>query len=133
MKRNEAEALISAILTLRESATDAQASKAVQLYPTLKGAGALVKAGTRIHWNGGIKRAAADLWDTAENSPENAPALWEDIDYRAGYRIIPETITAGAAFALNECGWWGDVLYRSTMDANVYTPEQYPAGWEAVT
>ena len=34
------------------------------------------------------------------------------------------------AFSKDELGWWGDVVYRSAMDANVYTPEQYPAGWE---
>ena len=36
------------------------------------------------------------------------------------------------AYALGECGWWGDVLYRSTIASNVWTPEAYPAGWEAV-
>lgn len=34
--------------------------------------------------------------------------------------------------AQGECGWWCDVLYRSTIAANVWTPEAYPAGWEAV-
>lgn len=88
--------------------------------------------GTRINHNGVIKRAAVDLWDTPENNPDNAPSLWEDISYMDGYRIIPETITAGAAFAKDECGWWKGVLYRSLIDANVYTPEQYAAGWEIV-
>lgn len=46
--------------------------------------------------------------------------------------IIADTITAGTAFAKDECGWWGDVLYRSLIDANVYTPDDYPAGWEVV-
>lgn len=132
MKRSQATALVAALVALREDATDAQASKAIQLYPVLKQNGALVKAGTRINWNGQLKRAAADLWDNAENSPDNAPALWEDINYRDGYRIIPDEITAGLAFSLDECGWWGDVLYRSKLDANVHTPEQYPDGWEVV-
>lgn len=132
MTRGEAKSLVAAMVALREDATDAQASKAIQLYPLLKQNGALVPAGTRINWNGQLKRAAADLWDIAENSPDNAPDLWEAINYREGYRIIPETITVGLAFALDECGWWGDVLYRSKLAANVYTPEQYPAGWEVV-
>ena len=71
--------------------------------------------------------------DTEADTPDNAPTLLEDIAYREGYRIIPATITAGTAFAKDECGWWGDVLYRSLIDANVYTPEAYPAGWEVVT
>ena len=111
--------------------TDADASNSVLLYPTLKGDASLIKAGTRINWNGTLKRAAVDLWDTAENTPDAATDLWEDIDYKDGYRIIPETITAGLAFSKNEFGWWKGELYKSILDAaNVYTPEQYPAGWE---
>ena len=76
--------------------------------------------------------AAVDLWDTKENNPDNAPTLWEDIAYKEGYRIIPETITAGTAFMKDERGWWKDTLYKSTLDNNVWTPEQYPSGWEEV-
>lgn len=102
------------------------------LFPRLKGDGSLVKAGTHINWGGVVKRAAVDLWDTEPNDPNHTPGLWEDITYREGYRIIPETITAGAAFQKDECGWWEDTLYKSLIDANVYTPAAYPAGWETV-
>lgn len=132
MTRTEANAFIAAIEALRDNATDAQASLAIEVYPTLKTSGNLVKSGTRINWNGKIKRAAVDLYDTTENNPDNAPTLWEDINYREGYRIIPDIITVGTAFAKDECGWWGDVLYKSLLDSNVYTPESYPAGWELV-
>lgn len=131
MTRNEAEKVIAALVRLREAATDEQASRAVELYPTLKNSGALIKSGTRILWGGVLKRAAVDVWDSKENSPDNAPALWEDVLYREGYRIIPEVISVGLAFASGEIGWWGDVLYRSILETpNTYTPEQYPAGWE---
>lgn len=129
---NKARKLRPYIVQASASLDDASASNAAELFPVLTGDGSLVPAGTRINWHGTIKRAAADLWDTAENTPDNAPALWEDIAYREGYRIIPATITAGTAFAKDECGWWGDTLYRSLIAANVYTPEAYPAGWEVV-
>ena len=132
MTRLEAQSFVNAVKALRESATDAQASRAAAVYPTLKTDSALIPAGTRINWEGTIKRAAVDLWDTVENNPDNAPAMWEDINYKEGYRVIPETITAGTAFALDECGWWNDVLYRSLIAANVYTPDAYPAGWKVV-
>lgn len=111
------------------SLDDAVASTAAELFPNLKGDSSLIKAGTRINWNGIVKRAAVDLWDTAENNPDNAPTLWEDIGYREGYRTIPEVITAGTAFAKDECGWWEDVLYVSLLDNNVWNPTQYPSGW----
>lgn len=117
-----------------EMLTDAQASEVAAIYPVLMEDGSLIKAGTRINWEGKLMRAASDLWDRPENNPDNAPALWEEINYREGYRVIPETITAGTAFAKGERGWWGDVLYESVFDGqNVWTPEAYPGGWVVVS
>ena len=130
MNRAEALRLRAIIETAAASLDDKTASTAPTLFPRLKQDGSLIKAGTRINHNGSIKRAAVDLWDTEANNPDNAPTLWEDILYRDGYRIIPDVITAGMAFALDELGWWGDKLYKSLLSANVYTPEQYPNGWE---
>ena len=132
MKREEALKLRSIIEQAVASLPDKEASEAATLFPRLKQDNSLVSAGTRINWNSTVKRAAVDLWDTEANNPDNAPALWEDLAYREGYRIIPSTITAGTAFALDECGWWADALYKSLMSANVYTPDQYPAGGEKV-
>ena len=132
MTRNEALRLRAIVEQAAASLPDKEASEGAALFPRLKGDGSLVSAGTRINWGGVIKPAAVDLWDTDTNTPDAAPTLWEDIAYRHGYRIIPATITAGAAFAQGECGWWGDVLYRSTIASNVWTPDAYPAGWEAV-
>ena len=133
MTRKEALCLRAIVEQAAASLDDKTASTAGMLFPRLKQDGALVKAGTRINWNGTLKRAAVGLWDTPENNPDNAPTLWADIQYRNGYRIIPETITVTTAFAAGEYGWWGDVLYKSKVNSNVYTPEQYAPNWEAVT
>ena len=111
--------------------TDPQASQLVELYPRMPKNGSLVKAGTRFNWNGQLKRAAVDLWATEQNDPDHAPTLWEDINYKDGYRVIPAQLTAGTAFAKGEYGWWGDTLYESLLDANVWTPDAYPSGWKA--
>ena len=132
MTRKEAKAFINSLIKMRDGSTDAIASTAIDVFPTIKEDSALIKVGTRINWNGVLKRAAVDLYDTIENNPDNAPTLWEDINYREGYRIIPETITVGTAFAKEELGWWGDELYKSLIEVNVYTPIAYPAGWEKV-
>ena len=102
------------------------------ILPQLKLNNELVKSGTYINWKGAIKRAAVDLWDTNENNPDNAPYLWNDISYKEGYRIIPTTISVALAFAKDELGWWEDTLYRSLLDANVWTPEANPQGWEEI-
>lgn len=113
--------------------TDANASTLPEMFPRLKQDGSLVSAGTRINWNGQLKKAAVDLWDTAENNPDNAPDLWEDINYVNGYRVIPETITVATAFAKGELGWWKDAVYESLYDGNSWNPEQFAAGWRKRT
>ena len=132
MTRKEAMRLRAIVEQAATSLDDKTASTAGMLFPRLRRDGALVKAGTRINWNGTLKRAAVNLWDTPENNPDNAPTLWAGIQYRNGYRIIPEAITVTTAFAEGEYGWWGDVLYKSKVNSNVYTPEQYAPNWEQV-
>lgn len=132
MTREEAKRLRGIIEISSQSLDDKTASTVPTFYPKLKGDGTLVKAGTKIQWNGSVKKAAVDLWDTKENNPDNAPTLWASIDYRDGYRLIPDIITVTTAFAKDECGWWKGKLYKSLVDANVYNPEQYAPNWEEV-
>lgn len=120
------------IIVSSASLEDKVASETPELFVRLNQNGELIKVGTRINWNGVLKRASVDLYDTLENNPDNAPTLWEDIEYKEGYRIIPQTITVGTAFSKDELGWWEDTLYKSLLDNNVWTPEQYPSGWEIV-
>ena len=109
---------------------DKDASGCVDLYPTLKQDGSLIKAGTRINWGGWLKQATVDLWDTEANDPDHAPNLWVKINYKDGVRVIPDVISAAEAFALDELGWWNGVIYKSLIAANVYTPDAYPQGWK---
>lgn len=132
MTRAEALKLRAIVEQAAASLDDKTASEAPTLFPRLKQDGSLVRAGTRICYNGEIKKAAVDLWDTADNSPDNAPTLWETLDYKDGYRIIPETITVTTAFVKGERGWWKGKLYESAVENNVYTPEQYARNWTEV-
>lgn len=131
--KQEAQTIRGFIETAADGLDDATASQMALLFPGLKGDGSLVKSGTRINWNGVVKRAAVDLWDTEPNNPDNAPTLWEDLAYIDGIRIIPDVITAGTAFSKGDQGWWNGALYESKADNNVWTPDAYPAYWTEVT
>ena len=106
----------------RKMVDDKTASIAPELYDLPEGDGKLIEAGTRINWNGTLKKAAVDLWDLPGNNPDKAPNLWADLLYRKGHRIIPENISVTLAFSNGETGWEGDTLYRSKKDNNVYPP-----------
>lgn len=132
VSKGKAMSLRAHIETAAQGLDDATASQAPTLFPSLKEDGSLVRVGTRINWKGVVMRAAVDLWDTADNNPDNSPDLWEDLPYIDGIRIIPDVITVGLAFSNGEKGWWYGELYESTADNNVYTPEQYPDNWRLV-
>ena len=133
MPGKQAKALRTVVVQGAASLSGAIISTAPAACRRMRYDGTLIQNGTRINWNGTAKRAAVDLWDTDENNPDNAPTLWEDLMYRNGIRIIPNPITVGLKFSKNELGWWGDTLYRSKVDNNVYTPEQYIDNWEVVS
>ena len=130
--RQKALALRALIEKAATGLDDKDASLGPELFPKMKYDGSLIEYKTRINWNGQLKIAAANLWDSIENDPDHAPTLWEDIAYKDGYRFIPEVITVSTAFDLGERGWWNDQLYESLIAANVYNPDQYSAGWKLV-
>lgn len=132
MTKEQAYKLRAILEKAAQGLEDKEASEAPSFFPRLKENGELVKAGTKINWKGGVKRAAVDLWDRAENNPDHAPALWEDIEYKDGIRIIPDTLTAGTAFALDELGWRKGEIYKSLLANNIWPPDVYPSGWEVV-
>lgn len=132
MTRSKALALRALLVKASASLSDQEISQCTEFAQQMAYDGSLIKYQTRINWNGQVKMAAQDLWDTEENNPDNKPNLWTDIDYVNGIRRIKENMTAGEAFSEGEKGWWKGEVYESTYTGNVYTPEQYPDGWRKV-
>lgn len=113
--------------------TPAEISLHPDLFPRLKGDGSLIKAGTHINWNGIIKRAANALWDTVENDPDNAPDLWNDIEYREGLRVLTGPIPATNPVQADEICWYKDQKWKNISGVpSVFLPDEYPSGWEKV-
>ena len=98
--------------------------------------GALIPAKTRVRDDNDatvIWRNNVDLWNTPENSPENAPTLWDKIAYHDGIRIIPDVIPATLAWMNGDLGWRDGHVYKSGMDGNVYLPGTQGVPWEQLT
>ena len=85
--------------------------------------------GDRIKYNGLLYRCVQAHTSQADWTPDAVPALW----VRTSTEEWPEWVRpTGAQDAYNK----GDKVtykgehYISLIDANVYSPEEYPAGWE---
>ena len=65
--------------------------------------------------------------------PDQTPALYTPIGLdNGGYPIWSQPTGAHDAYNVGDIVNYNGTLYKSLVDGNVYSPEAYPAGWEAV-
>jgi hypothetical protein len=109
---------------------DIEASSLPEAFPSLKGDGEAIPAGTRINWKGKIRKAKLDLVDINESNPDNSPEKWEIVSYKNGLRDIQDAIDSALSFAMGKLGVWNGEVYESLYDNNIWNPAQFPAGWK---
>ena len=89
MTRAEAEAILAALVTLRESATDEQALSVPVLYPSWR-SGVDYAVGTRVRYNGTLYRVLQAHSSQESWTPENVPTLFTEItESHAGTLVDP--------------------------------------------
>jgi len=80
MTIKQAKALRAAMIAAASNLSDETASTLPMLFDNVKYNGELIPAGTRINWNGVVKKAVIDIVDTESNNPDNSPELWEELN-----------------------------------------------------
>lgn len=69
----------------------------------------------------------------ADWTPDATPALYVPIGLNeAGHPVWSKPTGAHDAYSTGDVVDYNGALYESLMDGNVYSPEEYPAGWKAV-
>ena len=64
-------------------------------------------------------------------TPDVTPSLYKKIGVTEdGYAEWVQPLGAADAYNTGDVVSYNDVLYTSLIDANVYSPEAYPAGWQ---
>lgn len=70
---------------------------------------------------------------SAEWTPDTATSLYKKIGVtEEGYPEWVQPLGASDAYNKGDVVSYNGVLYRSTIDANVWSPDTYPTGWEVV-
>lgn len=63
--------------------------------------------------------------------PDQVPALYEALGLdNEGYPIWARPTGAHDAYNTGDIVNYNGVLYKSLIDGNAYSPDEYPAGWE---
>lgn len=70
--------------------------------------------------------------DIYPQEPEELPAQWGFAWSTDPARALPYIALSTSPYNKGDCCTEDGVVYRSTIDSNVWAPSAYPAGWEAV-
>lgn len=81
------------------------------------------------------------LWQVLQNhtsseewTPDTATSLYKKIGIsESGYPEWVQPLGATDAYNTGDIVSYKGTLYKSTIDANVWSPEAYPQGWEVYT
>ena len=130
MTREEAQKIIEALVTLRESASDADALNAVAIYPAWR-EDVTYTTGQRVRHDGTLYKVLQDHTSQADWTPEAAPSLFAKVLIPEP-EIIPEweqpdsttPYMQGDKVTHNGKTWISDI------DGNVWEPGVY--GWNEV-
>lgn len=69
-----------------------------------------------------------------EWAPDATPSLYKKIGITTdGYPEWVQPLGATDAYNTGDVVSYGNTLYRSTIDGNIWRPDIYPAGWEVYT
>ena len=131
MTLEEAKAIIDALVTLRNSATDEQALKASAMYPKWK-VGTAYQKDERVLYNDVLYKVLTDHTSQADWAPDAAPSLFAKV-LIPDKNVIPEWEQPEST---NPYGKGNKVTHNgktwlSTIDGNVWEPGVY--GWEEIT
>ena len=130
MTLEEAKAIIDALVTLRNSATDEQALKASALYPKWK-VGTAYQKDERVLYNDVLYKVLTDHTSQADWTPDAAPSLFAKV-LIPDKNVIPEWEQPESTnpYGKGDKATHNGKTWRSAIDGNVWEPGVY--GWEEI-
>ena len=128
MTRSEAEAIVAALVKLRESATDEQALSVPVLYPAWR-SGVDYVTGQRVLHGGVLYKALQDHTSQDDWTPDAAPSLFAKVLIQDA-ETIPEWEQPDSTnpYSKGDKVTHNGKTWTSGIDNNVWEPGVY--GWE---
>lgn len=133
-----AEQFRRALQLFAASLTDEQALEVATVYDAWKAdtaytAGRFVIYGENSVGDPQLYKVAQAHTAQADWTPDKTPALYTPIGLTSeGFPVWSQPTGAHDAYNTGDVVDYHGALYRSLIDGNVYSPEAYPAGWEAL-
>ena len=134
MKRSELFKIREIIEKASASLEDTDALDAVELFP-LWAVGVAYSVGERVQYDGKLYRVVQAHTSQADWTPPLVPALFTEVAKPGEIPVWKQPTGAQDAYNKGDKVHYptaDDPVYESLIDANVYSPEAYPAGWKLV-
>lgn len=132
------EQLRRAIQMFATSLTDEQALEIATVYPKYEG-GKVYTVGEYITYGkntvGDVQLYKVVQAHTSQENwkPNEYPALYEPIGLNdTGYPVWSKPSGSHDAYNIGDIVDYNGTLFKSLIDGNVYSPDEYPSGWELV-
>lgn len=116
------------------SLDDEDAMEAVELFPVWH-PGVAFERGVRVRYGDKLYRCEQTHTPQEGWEPPNVPALWTEVAKPGEIPVWRQPTGAQDAYAKGDKVRYPDEyspVYESVIDANVWSPEVYPAGWKLV-
>ncbi len=132
MKRSKLLALRALIEKASASLPDEDALEAVELFPAWQ-MDTLYERGIRLRYAGKLYRVEQTHTSQADWLPDITPAIYTEVAKPGEIPVWRQPSGAQDAYNKGDKVWFPEkdtTVYESRIDANVYSPEAYPAGWK---
>ena len=134
-----AEQFRRALQMFAQTLTDEQAMEITTVYPAYV-AGKAYKANEMFTYgenNVGdpqLYRVVSDHTSQEDWTPDVTSALYTPIGLNdEGYPVWTRPVAAHDSYMIGDIVDYNGILYKSLIDGNTYSPDEYPAGWEVYT
>ena len=114
--------------------TDEQAEGVIDAFP-MWAAGITYAVGVRVRFDGKLYRCVQAHTSQVDWTPDATPALWTRIGEPGEIPVWVQPTGSQDAYNTGDKVHYptaDDPVYESTIDGNVWSPADYPAGWEEV-
>lgn len=133
---DKARALRLTIENLSQSLDDEQALESVELFPNWKNS-IDYTTGTKVRYDGVLYKVLQNHTSQADWTPPAAPSLFTKV-LISDENVVPvwEQPDSTNAYMTGDKVYYpteNDSIYESTIDNNVWSPIDYPAGWTLIS
>ena len=117
------------------SLTDEDALGGVELFPAWA-ADTSYTLNVRVRYGDTLYKCVQAHTSQSDWTPPDTPALWTEVAKPGEIPVWRQPTGAQDAYNKGDKVWYPErdtTVYESLIDANVYSPEAYPAGWKVVS